>query len=115
MRQQLLYERRDNTGALTTLSVSFGYSGRLVFNEGTYFPKLAHSESREVDEYLIIDAAQIPILATALRCPGAEGDALLDALAAWAAREGIRTLRGVERWCARHQIRAGREEWISRD
>lgn len=62
----LLYENRGPTGELSTFTVGVGTDGGLVFNEGTFYPRLGSSPSREVDEYLVVPVKYLDQLRKAL-------------------------------------------------
>ena len=109
MESVTLYKHKDETGALTTLTVGVGLSGDLVFNEGTFYPSLGSLKSREVDEYLIIRTGDFRMVAHQLDC-STDPQALLSAVAERAMREGIRTLDGAESLLTRLGIPSNRPE-----
>lgn len=96
MKSITLHSERGSTGTLSDFSVGIGFSGELLFSEGTYYPRDGSEPSREYDKYVTVAAADLPRLAARLKCP-ADPEKLLDALAKRVRRDCVQSLWGVRR------------------
>lgn len=112
MKSITLRETRDTTGALTTFSVGLGFDDKIVFNEGTYYPPAGSAASREYDEYVTVAAADLPRLATLLKCT-TDRETLLDALANRARRDGVKSAWDARRLLTGLGIPWEKSTWIS--
>jgi hypothetical protein len=121
-----LTQRSPERTRTVTASV---YGGNLVFNDGTYYPPLAGSESREVDHYAAVAKEHKPLLLQALlqehpeEPPEPAGGSpelsidqqLLLALATYAQRGEFLSLVEIEDWLTAHQVPFEHSSWIDID
>lgn len=94
MKKITLHSERGSTGTLSDFSVGIGFSGELLFSEGTYYPRDGSEPSREYDKYVTVAAADLPRLAARLKC-STDPEKLLDALAKRVHRDGVQSLWGA--------------------
>lgn len=121
-----LTERSSDRTRTVTASIS---GGNLVFNDGTYYPRMGSSESREVDDYATVAEAHKPLLLQALlreqpEAPpepaGGSPDLSIDqrlllALAACARRDEFTSIAEIRAWLTAHQIPFKHSTWIDID
>lgn len=111
-----------------SFSVSIGYEGALVFNEGTYYPALDDLEEQELDYYITVAAihkAQVFVLllqhctASGVDCEQfnttqtTSDEQLLGVLQLLYNRGHFRSLDAVEQWLKMQKISFNKTNWFA--
>jgi hypothetical protein len=106
---------RDGTDAVTTVTISTGLGETIVFNEGTYYPRLGTVASRERDEYVVVRTENLPVLASRLGVDGAGIDDMFAAVVESARIGEVDGLAAARRMLDRLEVPYDDETWISYD
>jgi hypothetical protein len=102
-RKELNLYYRKSSDRSENFTISVESDGRLVFNQGVYYPRLTPGgESREYDEYLGVRTA--------------DKDQLLLQLLQFLFEEGyFKDLTTLKKWLSQHSIPFEENEWFSLD
>jgi hypothetical protein len=125
MKEITLYHNRT-PGRSDSFIVAIGYKGDLVFSEGSYYPPLDGSESREVDEYVTVSAAHKPDCLARLReactalglvtdSPGDADDDLLRLVQTLYQGGLWQNIESVKEWLTRQEIPFEEMRWFEID
>ena len=104
---------RDDTDALTTVTISTGWGDTIVFNEGTYYPGMGTVGSRERDEYVVVRTENLPLLASRLGVDGAQIDDIFAAVVESARASEVDGLAAARRMLGRLKVPYDDDTWIS--